>query len=152
MSGSRLVWVNRAFARETIIALCVAAGLALAIALLPWAWATMIVLGGILLVATLVHPQIGVLLLVPAVPFGSLRQLSLGFANVGISEVLVALVVSACSMAASSPALTACDSALTGGLSMVITATSPCSCRDTGWLMEGSLFQESKQPWIMPIN
>ena len=55
----------------------------------------MIVLGGILLVATLVHPQIGVLLLVPAVPFGSLKQLSLGFANVGISEILVALVVSA---------------------------------------------------------
>ncbi len=51
--------------------------------------------GGIIVVATLVHPQLGLLLLVPAVPFGSLRQVSLGVVNVGVTEALVALVVAA---------------------------------------------------------
>jgi putative inorganic carbon (HCO3(-)) transporter len=95
LSGSRLAWANRTPTGGTIAALCLATGLAFAIALLPWEWATLLVLGGILLVATLVHPQIGVLLLVPAVPFGSLKQVSLGFANLGVSELLVALVLSA---------------------------------------------------------
>lgn len=42
---------------------------------------------------TLVQPQIGLLLLVVAVPFGSLRQVSFGVMNVGMSEALVALVL-----------------------------------------------------------
>jgi hypothetical protein len=69
--------------------------LALAIALLPLTWATMLVVGGIVLVVTLVHPQFGVLLLVPAVPFGTLRQVRLGVMNVGVTEALVALVLTA---------------------------------------------------------
>ncbi|MGD9049285.1 MAG: O-antigen ligase family protein [Anaerolineae bacterium] len=67
--------------------------LALAIALLPITWVVLIVAGGIVLVSTLVRPQLGVLLLVVAVPFGSLRQVSLGVMNIGLSEVLVALVL-----------------------------------------------------------
>jgi len=47
------------------------------------------------LVATLVRPQFGVLLLVPAVPFGALRQVRLGVMNVGAAEVLVLLVLAA---------------------------------------------------------
>jgi len=78
-----------------VTALCLAAVLALAIALLPLTWATLLVLGGIALVVTLVHPQFGVLLVVPAVPFGSLRQVSVGVTagRVGVTEALVALVL-----------------------------------------------------------
>ena len=67
--------------------------LALAIALLPLTWVVLAVAGGIVLVSTLVRPQVGVLLLVVAVPFGSLRQVTLGVMNIGLSEVLVALVI-----------------------------------------------------------
>lgn len=68
-------------------------GVALVIALLPLTWVLLLVLGGALAVATLVRPQLGVLLLVPAVPFGSLRQVRVGVMNVGVAEVLVALVL-----------------------------------------------------------
>lgn len=69
--------------------------LALAIALLPLTWAMLLVMGGIVLVVTLVRPQFGVLLIVPAVPFGSLRQVQVGVMNVGAMEALVALVLAA---------------------------------------------------------
>lgn len=67
--------------------------LALVIALLPLTWAGLLVLGGIVTVITLVRPQFGVLLVVPAVPFGSVRQVNLGVINVGVTEVLVGLVL-----------------------------------------------------------
>ena len=51
------------------------------------------VVGGIVLVVTLIRPQFGVLLIVPAVPFGSLRQIRLGAMNLGLTEALVALVL-----------------------------------------------------------
>ena len=41
-------------------------GLALAIALLPLTWAVLLVAGAVVLVLTLIWPQVGVLLLVPA--------------------------------------------------------------------------------------
>ena len=72
---------------------CVVAVLALAIALLPLSWAVLLVFGGIVLVATLVRPQLGVLLVVPAVPFGSLYQVNLGMLNVGVTEILVAMLL-----------------------------------------------------------
>ncbi len=67
----------------------------LAVALLPLTWAVLLVLGGIVLVATLIRPQVGLLLLVPAVPFGAVRQVRVGGMNVGVTEVLVALVLAA---------------------------------------------------------
>jgi O-antigen ligase len=69
--------------------------LALIIALLPPSWVTVLVLGAIVLVVTLVHPQFGVLLILPAVPFASLRQVTVGVMNVGASEALVVLVLAA---------------------------------------------------------
>jgi putative inorganic carbon (HCO3(-)) transporter len=95
LGGLRLAWDNRISGGATLAALCLAAGLALAIALLPWTWALLLVFGSILLVAMLAHPQIGVLLLVPAVPFGSLKQMSLGVVKVGVAEALMALVLAA---------------------------------------------------------
>jgi O-antigen ligase len=76
------------------VALVVAVALlAFAIALLPLTWVVLFVVGSIVVVSTLVQPQVGVLLLAVAVPFGSLLQVSLGVMNVGISEAMVALVL-----------------------------------------------------------
>ena len=94
MIGSADVWAERPLGRSlawrsmaglTLVG-CVVAVLALAIALLPLTWAVLLVFGGIVLVATLVWPQLGVLLVVPAVPFGSLYQVNLGMLNVGVTE------------------------------------------------------------------
>ena len=55
----------------------------------------LLVLAGIVVVVTLIRPQFGVLLIVPAVPFGSLYQVSLGIMNVGVTEAMVMLVLAA---------------------------------------------------------
>jgi len=75
--------------------LILAGALALAIALLPLTWAVLLLVGGIVVGVTLIRPQLGVLLIVPAVPFSSLRQVSVGVMNVGATEALVALVLAA---------------------------------------------------------
>jgi O-antigen ligase len=54
-----------------------------------------LILGAAAVLATLVRPQLGVLLVVLAIPFGSLRQMRLGAMNVGITELLVVLVIAA---------------------------------------------------------
>jgi putative inorganic carbon (HCO3(-)) transporter len=69
--------------------------LALAIALLPLTWATALVGGSIVLVVTLVYPQVALYLLIVAVPFGSLREVSVGGITIGASEGLIALVLGA---------------------------------------------------------
>jgi O-antigen ligase len=76
------------------VALVIAAVLlAFAIALLPLTWVMLFVVGSMVVVVTLVQPQVGLLLLVLAVPFGSLRQVGLGVMNVGMSEAMVTLVL-----------------------------------------------------------
>jgi O-antigen ligase len=52
-------------------------------------------LGSAVVLVTLVRPQLGVLLLVLAVPFGSVRQVHVGVMNVGLTELLLALVLGA---------------------------------------------------------
>ena len=47
------------------------------------------------MVVTMVQPRFGVLLVVLAVPFGSVRQVNLGVMNVGVTEALVGLVLAA---------------------------------------------------------
>jgi putative inorganic carbon (HCO3(-)) transporter len=93
--GSGIAWASRTVDRATIAALLLAGALALAIALLPLTWVVLLVLGSIVVGITLIRPQFGVLLIVPAVPFGSLRQMSVGVMNVGATEALVALVLAA---------------------------------------------------------
>ncbi len=70
-------------------------GIGLGIALLPLSWAVLLVLGTAVALVTLVRPQLGVLLVALSVPFGSLRQVRLGVMNVGVTELLVALVLAA---------------------------------------------------------
>ena len=81
--------------RGMLLALVAAAAAALAIALLPLSGAILLVLGAIVVLITLVRPQFGVLLIVPLIPFGSVRQIRVGVMNVGATEVLVALVLAA---------------------------------------------------------
>jgi putative inorganic carbon (HCO3(-)) transporter len=68
---------------------------AVAITLLPLTWAALLGVGGALVLITLVRPWLGLLMVVPAVPFGSLRQAQMGVINVGLEEALVALVLAA---------------------------------------------------------
>jgi len=95
LSGSAGAWGSERM-KSLDVALVGLAGLvALAVALLPLTWAVLLVAGGIVLVATLVCPRFGLLLIVPAVPFSSLRQVQVGGMNVGATEALLALVLAA---------------------------------------------------------
>jgi O-antigen ligase len=63
-----------------------------ALALLPTSWAAALLVGSFVACAILLRPQFALCLLAFAVPFGSLRQVSLGPVNVGLSEVLILLL------------------------------------------------------------
>jgi putative inorganic carbon (HCO3(-)) transporter len=95
LNGSRAAWTARSLDGWSLAAIGLIAGFALGIALLPLPWVVLLVLGSAAVLATLVRPQLGVLLVVLAVPFGSLRQVRIGVMNVGVTEVLVALVLAA---------------------------------------------------------
>ncbi len=68
---------------------------ALAITLPPLPLAGILVAGSIIFVLTLIRPEVGLYGLVLAVPFGSVRELSVGGFTVDASEALLALVVAA---------------------------------------------------------
>jgi putative inorganic carbon (HCO3(-)) transporter len=93
--GSVSAWLRTTTNRGLIALLCVVGALGLAIAGLPLTWAALLVVGAIVSVVVLIYPQVGLLLLIPAVPFGTLRQVQLGVMNVGVTEALVALVLAA---------------------------------------------------------
>ncbi|MBN1660067.1 MAG: O-antigen ligase family protein [Anaerolineae bacterium] len=99
MSGFAHAWskqrgtLRRAGGMVLAAAAIVAA--AVAIALLPLTWMVLLVVGAVVVTVTLVEPRLGLLLLVPAVPFGSVRQVTVGGMNVGAAEALLALVVAA---------------------------------------------------------
>ncbi len=75
--------------------MCLVVAIGLGIALAPLTWAALLVAGSAIVLATLVRPQLGVLLVVVAIPFGSLGQVRVGVMNVGVTEALVALVLAA---------------------------------------------------------
>jgi O-antigen ligase len=77
--------------RLVTILLLVAGGLALAA--LPLTSAALLVAGGAVVIATLVKPDVALYLLAFAVPFGSLRAVSLGGMSLTATDVLVALLV-----------------------------------------------------------
>lgn len=89
-----IVWVRDLNRRDTsLLGLALLAGLA--IALLPLSWAVLLGVAVFVVLVTLVRPRLGLLLIVPAVPFGSVRQVQVGVMNVGLEEALVALVLGA---------------------------------------------------------
>jgi O-antigen ligase len=67
----------------------------LSIALLPLTLAGGAVLGGIVFLATLIRPEVGLYLLIIAVPFGSVREIAISGFTVGAAEALVGLVLAA---------------------------------------------------------
>jgi len=77
----------------TVTALVLASGLALV--LLPLNWAAYLLLAGGLLLLILLRPVLGLYLLVFAIPFGSLKEISLGVLSVGGAEALAALTFAA---------------------------------------------------------
>ena len=95
MIGSGNVSTNRAVGWSVVLTLSFVIALGTALAILPLAWAIAVVLGSVAAVGTLVRPQLGVLLIVPAVPFGSLLQANFGVVSVGVTEALVVLVLGA---------------------------------------------------------
>jgi hypothetical protein len=66
--------------------------LGVALALLPWQWALMLVAVPAAIVTLIIKPQLALCLLAFAVPFGSIREWPLGPVNVGIADVLVLTV------------------------------------------------------------
>lgn len=95
MSGSRVGWAIRHLNAQVPLGLALFVVIGLAIALAPPIWVLLFVVGGVAVLAVLVWPQLGVLLVVVAIPFGSLRQVRVGAMNVGVTEMLLALVLMA---------------------------------------------------------
>ncbi len=65
----------------------------LALAWLPWKWATLAVLGGAVVLGLLVRPEYALCLLAFAVPLGSLREVALGPVSMTAAEPLTALLL-----------------------------------------------------------
>lgn len=93
MSGFGIAWTSRRSSWTSVAALGLVGAGALGIALLPLTWSILLVVGCVFAVVTLIHPKFGILLIVPAVPLGSLRQIQLGVINVGVTELLVGLAL-----------------------------------------------------------
>jgi len=67
----------------------------LSIALLPLTLAGVAVLGSVVFLATVIRPEHGLYLLILAVPFGSVREITISGFTVGAAEALVGLVLAA---------------------------------------------------------
>jgi putative inorganic carbon (HCO3(-)) transporter len=76
-----------------VAVLAVVAGLALV--LLPVSWAASLVVAVGVVVLILLRPVLGLYLLVLAIPFGSLKEISVGAISVGGAEAMAALTVAA---------------------------------------------------------
>ena len=72
-----------------------AAGLAVVLALAPLSWGILIVGGALAVGITLIRPALGLGFLALLVPFGSLREVPLGPASVGLAEFYALFVIAA---------------------------------------------------------
>jgi O-antigen ligase len=70
-------------------------GLGIALALLPLPWLVLGLLAFVLVITTLIRPQITLYLIAFAIPFGSLYEVNLGGITVGATEGLVGLGIAA---------------------------------------------------------
>lgn len=86
-----LPWSTYRWRDAPLFLALLASGLALAV--LPLPLAGLVVVGGIVAVAMLVRPEVGLYLLVIAVPFGSMREISVGGMTVGVTEALIGLAL-----------------------------------------------------------
>jgi len=95
LTGFEVAWQSRSDIWRYVAAVSVLIALAVLLALLPLSWAAGLVLGGLGAVLALVHPELAVVLLVLAIPFGSLRQVSLGPIRLGATDLFVILLLAA---------------------------------------------------------
>ncbi|MBA3531145.1 MAG: hypothetical protein H0T73_04400, partial [Ardenticatenales bacterium] len=93
MRATKLIpaWRGESHWLSPFFALLMGVGLAWLIATLPLAVAALLVLGTIFVVLVLAQPRWGLYMLPFAVPFGSLREVTIGPATVGGTEALLAL-------------------------------------------------------------
>jgi putative inorganic carbon (HCO3(-)) transporter len=84
---------ERVLCPALVAVVVVIAGLALV--LLPVTWAAYLTVAAGALVLLLLRPVVGVYLLVLAIPFGSLKEISVGVISVGGAEAMAALTVAA---------------------------------------------------------
>jgi putative inorganic carbon (HCO3(-)) transporter len=77
------------------VLLLIVLAVGLSIAFLPLTLAGGAVLGGIVFLATVIRPEVGLYLLILAVPFGSVREIAVSGFTVGAAEALVGLVLAA---------------------------------------------------------
>ncbi len=80
--------------RQALLFLALLAG-GLALAALPLTLAGLAVVGGIVFLAVLLRPEIGLYLLIVAVPFGAVRELNVSGITVGAAEALIGLTLAA---------------------------------------------------------
>ena len=92
VSHTDLGWDSPLF-NAALLLLVLAVGLS--IALLPLTLAGGAVLGGVTFLATLIRPEYGLYLLILAVPFGSVKEITVSGFTVGAAEALVGLVLAA---------------------------------------------------------
>ena len=64
-----------------------------ALAVLPPKWTLLLIAGSVVLILLLIRPPIALGLLALAVPFGSIREVSLGPVSAGAAELLIALLL-----------------------------------------------------------
>jgi putative inorganic carbon (HCO3(-)) transporter len=67
--------------------------LGLALARLPVTWAAALIVGSAVLILIFVRPVVGLYLLIFAIPFGSLKEISFGVINIGGAEALAGIAV-----------------------------------------------------------
>ncbi len=91
----RLVALRASPAARTAGAAFLVFGVGVLLAVLPLTLAGALVIGGLVALAVLLRPAVGLYLLPFAVPFGSLKEVTLAGARLGGTEILLALVTAA---------------------------------------------------------
>jgi putative inorganic carbon (HCO3(-)) transporter len=94
-SASRRLSLIRGQALYPVLVTTLVLIVGLAVAVLPLTWAAYLTLSAGALVLILLRPVLGLYLLVFAIPFGSLKEVSLGVISVGGAEALAAMTVAA---------------------------------------------------------
>lgn len=85
-----MLYLQTVLPKVMLFLLLVALGTALA--LLPWKWASLLLISSAAFLFILIQPPTALLLLAFAVPFGSIRELPIGPINVGAAELLIVLL------------------------------------------------------------
>jgi len=92
-NGSKKAYLSWGSPLFNTALLLIVLAVGLSIALLPLTLAGGAILGSIVFLVTLIRPEVGLYLLILAVPFGSVREITISGFTVGAAEALVGLVL-----------------------------------------------------------